>query len=88
MRCDRLSCRGSDTTISVSEEVEDMNIRRAEVLGIDSDQSERDIIGTCDPRTELNSEAEFISFWLRARGAIEVFVKKYLPTPHTRGGPL
>ena len=82
-RCDRLSRRGSDTTISVLQEAEDMGTRGADVLEIDSNQSVRDIIGLCDPRTDLNSEAEFMSFWLRARGIIEVFVKKYLHTPHT-----
>lgn len=68
-------------TISVAEEAEDMGIRGAEVLELDSDQSVSDIIGLCDPRTELNSEADFISIWLRARGVIGVFVEKCVHTP-------
>lgn len=51
------------------------------MLELDSDQSVRDIIGLCDPRTELNSEADFISIWLRASGMIGVFVEKYAHTP-------
>ena len=79
-RCDRLSRRGTDTTISVAEEAEDMGMRGAEVVDLDSDGSVREIIGLCDPRTELNSEADFLLFWLRARGVIGAFVKKYVRT--------
>ena len=79
-RCDRLSRRGTDTTISVAEEAEDMGMRGAEVVDLDSDGIVREIIGLCDPRTELNSEADFLLFWLRARGVIGAFVKKYVRT--------
>ena len=79
-RCDRLSRRGTDTTISVAEEAEDMGMGGAEVVDLDSDGIVREIIGLCDPRTELNSEADFLLFWLRARGVIGAFVKKYVRT--------
>jgi hypothetical protein len=79
-KCDRLSRRGTDTTISVAEEAEDMGIRGAEVIDLDSDEVVREIIGLCDPRTELSSEADFLLFWLRARGVIGAFVQKYVRT--------
>jgi hypothetical protein len=50
---------------------------------MDTDQSVRDIIELCDPRTELNSESEFIRFWIRARSVIGLFIQKHIHTTHT-----
>ena len=65
--------------MSVSEEAEDMGISGAVVVEMNSVQSVMDIIALCDPRAELNSEAQFIEFWIRARVAIELFISKHSP---------
>ena len=78
-QCDRLSRRGSNPTMSVSEEAEDMGIRGAVVVEMNLDQSVMDIIALCDPRAELSSEAQFVEFWIRARVAIELFISKHSP---------
>ena len=63
-RCDRLSRRGANPTMSVSEEAEDMGISGAVVVEMNLDQSIMDIIALCDPRAELSTESQFIEFWI------------------------
>jgi hypothetical protein len=79
-QCDRLSRRwdiGKVPTMTVSEEAEDMGMRGVEVVEMDRDPSVRGIIELCDPRTELSSESQFISFWMRARSAIDIFMSMH-----------
>jgi hypothetical protein len=79
-QCDRLSRRsdiGNVPTMTVSEEAEDMGMRGVEVVEMDRDQSVRGIRELCDPRTELSSESQFISFWMRARSAIDIFMSMH-----------
>ena len=79
-KCDRLSRRwdlGKTPTMSVSEEAEEMGSGGANVLEMGAVPSVRDIIELCDPRTDLNSESQFITFWLKARRAINSFVSMY-----------
>jgi hypothetical protein len=47
------------------------------VLEMDRVPSVRGIIELCDPRMELSSESQFISFWTRARSAIDTFMSKH-----------
>jgi hypothetical protein len=93
-QCDRLSRRwdvGKTPSITVLEEAEDMGLRDVEVVEMDMDPSVRGIVQLCDPRDELNSESQFISFWMRARDAIDMFMSRHNHTrPHSsdsRGGP-
>jgi hypothetical protein len=62
-----------------------------EVVEMDMDPSVRGIVQLCDPREKLNSESQFISFWMRARDAIDTFMSRHNHTrPHlsdNRGGP-
>jgi hypothetical protein len=60
--------------MTVAEEVEDMGLNGVEIIEMDRDESVREIVGLCDPRLELNSQSQFISFWMRARGAIDRFM--------------
>lgn len=86
-KCDRLSRRwdvGKIPSISVSEEAEEMGLGRVGVVEMDLDPRVRRIIELCDPRTELNSELQFISFWMRARDAIDDFMSAHRnPQPHS-----
>ena len=82
-KCDRLSRRGGNSSISVADEAESMGMGGVKVVEMDTDQSVRDIIELCDPRTELNSESEFIRFWIRARSVIGLFIQKHIHTTHT-----
>jgi hypothetical protein len=80
-----------DPLITVLEEAEDMGLRDVEVVEMDMDPSVRGIVHLRDPRDELNSESQFISFWIRARDAIDMFMSRHNHTrPHSsdsRGGP-
>jgi hypothetical protein len=75
----------------VLEEVEDMGLRDGEVVEMDMDPSIRGIVHLYDPSDELNSESQFISFWMWARDAIDPFMSGHNHTqPHStgnRGGP-
>jgi hypothetical protein len=93
-QCDRLSRRwdvGKTPNLTVSEEAEDMGLGRVEVVEMDRDPSVRGIIELCDPRAELSSESQFISFWMKARSAIDAFMTIYNRTrsyvPDNIGGP-
>jgi hypothetical protein len=93
-QCDRLSRRwdiGKTPNLTVSEEAEDMGLGRVEVVEMDLDPSVRGIIELCDPRAELSSESQFISFWMRARSAIDAFMTIHNRTrsyvPDNIGGP-
>jgi hypothetical protein len=61
----------------VLEEAENMGLRDVEVVEMDMDPSVRGIVELCDPRDELNSESQFISFWRRARDAIDTFMSRH-----------
>jgi hypothetical protein len=93
-RCDRLSRRwgvGKTPTMTVSEEAEDMGLGRVEVVEMDLDPSVRGVVELCDPRTELSTESQFVSFWMRARSAIDAFMTIHNHTrsyvPDSIGGP-
>jgi hypothetical protein len=94
-KCDRLSRRwdlGRRPTMTVTEEANEMGLGRAEILEMESDSTIRGIIELCDPRTDLNSESEFIMFWLKARSAIDLFISLHAhtltPTHDKLGGQL
>ena len=72
--CDRLSRRGSAPTVSILEEAGSMGISGVRMVDIDGDDSFARILRLCDPRKELLSEEEFISFWSSARSAIDSFL--------------
>ena len=61
-RCDRLSRRGANATVSVLEEVAAMGLVGATEVDINGNESIMTILRLCDPRTKLKSESEFISF--------------------------
>ena len=76
--CDRLSRRGRAPTMSILEEPEAMGVWGVDVVEIDSDKDTIDLLKLCDPRYELHSEEEFISFWSAARNAIDSFLRRHL----------
>lgn len=83
-QCDRLSRRwdiGKIPSMTVLEEAEDMGLRGVEVVEMDLDTGVRGILELCDPRTELSSESQFISFWIKARNAIDSFMATHNHTP-------
>lgn len=79
-KCDRLSRRGRAPTMSILDEVEAMGVRGVHVVEIDSDVDIVSILTLCDPRSELRSEEEFISFWSTARSAIDSFLRRHSPS--------
>lgn len=92
-KCDRLSRRwdlGKSPSMTVAEEAREMGLERAEILEMELDSSIRGIVELCDPRTDLNSESQFIVFWLKARSAIDLFISLHAhtitPTHEELGG--
>ena len=75
--CDRLSRRGRVPTTSILEEAVAMGVRGADVVEIDSDEDIIDLLRLCDPRCELHSEEEFISFWSAVGSSIDPFLRRY-----------
>jgi hypothetical protein len=93
-QCDRSSRRwdiGKVPTMTVAEEAEDMGLRGVDVLEMDVDSGVRGVVELCDPRTELSTENQFISFWMRARSAIDTFMSMHNRTqsyvPDNSEGP-
>ena len=78
--------------MTVAEEANGMGLGQADILEMESDSTIRGIIELCDPRTDLNSESEFIMFWLKARSAIDLFISLHAhtltPTHDKLGGQL
>ena len=81
--CDRLSRRGADETVSVTDEAREMGLIGGKEVDMNGDESIREILLMCDPMKELKAESEFIEFWTRARSAIDTFMSRH----HTRTPP-
>jgi hypothetical protein len=73
-KCDRLSRRGAESNMSISEEAAEMGMPGVRVVDLSGDETVMGIIGLCDPRRELGSEQQFIDFWTSARSAIDAFL--------------
>lgn len=83
INCDRLSRRGSgEQGQSVGEAATEMGFSGAVVVDMNELESVMDILRLCDPRTVLESESDFISFWTKARRAISSFLSSH-PQQHT-----
>ena len=78
--CDRLSRRGRAPSMSILEEAEAIGVRGVGVVEIGGDEDIMNLLKLCDPRCELHSEEEFISFWSAARNAIDSFLRQHLPS--------
>jgi hypothetical protein len=85
-RCDRLSRRGPDSALSISDEAAEMGMPGVRVLDMNGDHSVMSVIEMCDPRIVLESEQQFIDFWARARRAIENFIAVHSPRTTTGKG--
>lgn len=83
-RCDRLSRRVSSATMSVAEEAAEMGVLGGTVVEVNGNESVMAILRLCDPRTELNSESQFIDFWTSARSAIDAFISQHQIRPVQR----
>jgi hypothetical protein len=59
-KCDRLSRRGSNSTVSVAEEAPIGVVGTVEVNREDSIMG---VLRLCDPRRKMTSESEFVAFW-------------------------
>lgn len=84
--CDALSRRGSNHHMSVREHAAVLGVAAAVVIDVAGDADIMALLELCRPRTDPQSDAEFVSFWGEARRTIipqEVksvcFRKKILP---------
>ena len=48
------------------------------MIDLEAEDSVINILRLCDPKVELTTEADFISFWSSAREAIQDFTQRYL----------
>jgi hypothetical protein len=81
--CDRLSRREDTDVLTVAVEAIEMGVTGGAVLEIKGEEEIMEILRLCDPRAELTTELEFITFWTRARSAIDVFLNRHRLTPPT-----
>ena len=72
--CDFLSRKGSHPTTSVAEDAQRMGLGDVAVLDFFGADSAVDIVGLCDPRVKLDSEEDFVRFWVQAKTAIDRFL--------------
>ena len=72
--CDFLSRKGSHPTTSVAEDAQRMGLGDVAVLDFFGADSTVDIVGLCNPRVKLDSEEDFIRFWVQAKTAIDRFL--------------
>ena len=83
--CDRLSRRGALSTVTVEEEVRSMGIEGVQIVEVNGEESVMGVLRLCDPRRILVTEADFISFWSEARGAVTKFLHTHnTHTPETQ----
>jgi hypothetical protein len=83
--CDRLSRRGALSTVTVEEEVRSMGIEGVQIVEVNGEESVMGVLRMCDPRRILVTEADFISFWSEARGAVTKFLHTHnTHTPETQ----
>jgi hypothetical protein len=77
-KCDRLSRRGSNSTVSVAEEAPIGVVGTVEVNREDSIMG---VLRLCDPRRKMATESEFVAFWSEFRGAIANFLHCHAQPP-------
>jgi hypothetical protein len=79
--CDRLSRRKDTDGLPVADEAIKMGVTGGAVVEMNGEEDIMDLLRLCDPRAELTTELEFITFWTRARTAIDVFLNRHRLTP-------
>ena len=72
--CDFLSRKGTHPTTSIAEDVQRMGLGNVAVLDLCGADSAIDIVRLCDPRVKLDSEEDFVRFWVQAKTAIDMFL--------------
>ena len=72
--CDFLSRKGTHPTTSIAEDVQRMGLGNLAVLDLCGADSAIDIVRLCDPRVQLDSEEDFVRFWVQAKTAIDMFL--------------
>ena len=82
-KCDRLSRRGPTPATTVLEEARAMGIEGGVVIGVNENEEIMEMLRLCDPRRKLESDSDFVAFWTEVRDAVNTFVDRYPPHPHT-----
>ena len=72
--CDFLSRKGTHPTTSVAEDAQRMGLGNVAVLNLCGTDSAIGIVRLCDPRIKLDSEEDFVRFWVQAKTAIDLFL--------------
>jgi hypothetical protein len=80
-KCDRLSRRGSHSTVSVAEEAVKMGCGTVGTVEVNGEDSMMGVLRLCDPRRKMTTESEFVAFWSEVRGAIANFLHCHAHPP-------
>jgi hypothetical protein len=80
-KCDRLSRRGSHSTVSVAEEAANMGCGVVGTVEVNGEDSMMGVLWLCDPRRKMTTESEFVAFWSEVRGAIANFLHCHAHPP-------
>ena len=78
-RCDRLSRRGTTSSMTVREEAREMGIDGGVEIEVNGDEKVMGLLRLCDPRRRLESDSDFIAFWTDVRDAVNNFVNHHVP---------
>ena len=73
-RCDRLSRRGTTSSMTVRDEAREMGIDGGVEIKVNGDEEVMGLLRLCDPRRRLESDSDFIAFWTDVRDAVNNFV--------------
>jgi hypothetical protein len=84
INCDRLSRRDATPGMTVREEATGMGIEGGVVIEVNEDETIMRLLRLCDPRRKLESDTDFLKFWMEVRDAVNTFINRpALLTPLT-----
>lgn len=79
--CDSLSRRGDVHAQSVAEHAEAMGLSGTRVIDVQGDGDVMALLELCRPASGLESDEQFVAFWLSARSTVDTFISRY-PSSH------
>ena len=78
-KCDQLSRRGQKPASSVVQHAAELGLSGAVEVDLGRDSSVTALLGLCDPRIPIDSDADFTHFWTAASEHIDSFILRHKP---------
>jgi hypothetical protein len=74
--------------LTVREEAREMGIYGGVMMEVNGDEEIMGLLRLCEPRRKLESDSDFIAFWMEMRDAVNIFVDHHtLHIPATSKSP-